>query len=165
MPAWLQVSAFTLTLFFMLVGLIGLIVPIFPGIFVIWLSALGYGVITGFDTLGIVLFIPITLGLVAGVTVDNLLMGAGARRAGASWWSIILGMLAGVAGTLAFPPLGGIVAAPAAILLLEYYRRRDWQQAWRATRGLALGWGLSFLVRFGIGLLMITLWLIWALAR
>jgi uncharacterized protein YqgC (DUF456 family) len=147
----------------MLVGLLGLIIPIFPGILVIWLSALGYGVVTGFDTLGIVLFVLITLAMLVGVTIDNVLMGAGARQGGASWASIIVGMVAGVVGTLVFPPVGGFIAAPAAILLLEYSRKRDWEQAWRATRGLALGWGLSFLVRFGIGLGMIGLWLVWAL--
>ena len=62
-----------------------------------------------------------------------------------------------------FPPVGGFIAAPGAILLLEYSRERNWEKAWRATRGLALGWGLSFLVRFGIGVLMIGAWLVWAL--
>jgi uncharacterized protein len=162
---WAQVSSFGITLFFMLIGLAGLLIPIFPGIPVIWLAALGYGVVTGFTTLGTVLFVLITLMMLVGITIDNVLMGAGARQGGASWLSIIVGMIAGVAGTLLFPPVGGIIAAPAVILLLEYSRGRDWDKAWRATRGLALGWGLSFLVRFGIGLLMIGTWLVWALSR
>ena len=70
----------------LLIGLFGLIVPIFPGITVIWLAALLYGIITGFDTLGIVLFVLITIGMLVGISVDNILMGAGARRGGASWW-------------------------------------------------------------------------------
>jgi uncharacterized protein YqgC (DUF456 family) len=70
-----------------------------------------------------------------------------------------------VVGTFVFPPLGGLIAAPAAVLLLEYARRRDWDRAWQATRGLALGWGLSFLVRFGIGAVMIGAWLIWAFRK
>lgn len=163
MEPWVQVSAFGLTLLFMLVGLFGLIVPVFPGILVIWLSALGYGIVTGFDTTGIVIFALLTLVFILGEIVDNLLMGAGARRGGASWGSIILGMVAGLLGTLIFPPIGGVIAAPAVVMLLEYWRGRDWDKAWRATRGLALGWGLSFLARFGIGVLMIGLWFIWTL--
>ncbi len=162
MPPWFDVSVFGLTLFVMLVSLVGLVIPVFPGLVVIWLAGLGYGVVAGFGTLGVVIFIILTLLMVVGVTVDNVLMGAGARRGGASWGSIILGLVAGILGTLLFPPIGGLIAAPAAVLLMEYWRGRDWDRAWRATRGLALGWGLSFFARFGIGALMIGAWLIWA---
>lgn len=165
MPAWLDVGTFGLTLFIMLGGLVGLIIPIFPGMVVIWLAALGYGVVTGFGTLGIVIFVFTTLLMIVGVTIDNVMMGAGARKGGASWKTILVGLIAGVIGTFVFPPIGGLIAAPVAILLMEYWRERDWQRAWRAMRGLALGWGLSFVVRFGIGVLMILLWFIWAFAQ
>ena len=149
----------------MLVGLVLLIIPIFPGITVIWLAALLYGIVTGFDTLGIVILVLITLGMIVGVTVDNVLMGAGARQGGASWLTIGVALIAGIAGTILLPPIGGLIAIPLAIFLLELLRKREWRGAWRATRGVALGWGLSFLVRFGIGLVMISAWLIWALAK
>lgn len=165
MISWLDVSLFGLTLTLMLIGLVGLIVPIFPGILVMWLAALGYGVVRGFDTLGIILFVVITLLMIGGSVVDNVLMGAGARQGGASWRAILIGMMAGVVGTLLVPPLGGLIAAPLAVMLVEYLRGRDWGQAWRATRGLALGWGASFFVRFAIGLLMLGVWLFWALGR
>lgn len=165
MPAWLDVSIFGITLFVMLVGLVGLFVPIFPGIVVIWLAGLGYGIVVGFNTLGWVIFAVLTVLMLAGVTVDNVLMGAGARRGGASWGSILVGLIAGIVGTILVPPIGGLIAAPAAIYLLEYWRSRNAETAWRATRGLAVGWGLSFFARFGIGLVMILLWLAWAVNR
>jgi len=165
LPAWVEALSFWLTLLIMLVGLALLIIPIFPGITVIWLAALLYGIVTGFDTLGIVILVLITLGMIVGVTVDNVLMGAGARQGGASWLTIGGAVIAGIAGTVLFPPIGGLIAIPLAIFLLELLRKREWRGAWRATRGVALGWGLSFLVRFGIGLVMISAWLIWALAK
>ena len=149
----------------MLVGLALLIIPIFPGITVIWVAALLYGIVTGFDTLGIVILVLITVGMIIGVSADNVLMGAGARQGGASWLTIGVALIAGIAGTILFPPIGGLIAIPLAIFLLELLRNREWRSAWRATRGVALGWGLSFLVRFGIGLVMISAWLIWALAK
>jgi uncharacterized protein len=147
----------------MLIGLVGVIIPIFPGILVIWLAALGYGLLSGFDTLGWVMFVFISLAMVAGLTVDNILMGVGARKGGASWWAIIIGFVAGVIGTLIFPPIGGLIAAPAAVMLWEFRRGKNWGRAWLATRGLALGWFISIVARFGIGSLMIGLWFIWAL--
>jgi uncharacterized protein YqgC (DUF456 family) len=163
MPAWLSTSIFWLTLIIMGVGLFGLIVPIFPGITVIWLAALGYGVVTGFTTLGWVLFGLITVLLIAGVTIDNVLMGAKAHKEGAAWSSLALGMLAGILGTIFFPPVGGIIAAPLVVLLLEFLRQNDIKKAIATLRGLAVGWGAAFVVRFFIGLAMIGIWLLWAL--
>ena len=165
MPAWLDASIFWITLIIMVVGLFGLIVPIFPGITVIWLAALGYGVVTGFSTLGWVLFAVITVLLIVGVTIDNVLMGAKARKEGAAWSSLALGWLAGILGTILLPPLGGIIAAPLVVLLLEYLRQRDFNKALASLRGLAIGWGASFVVRFFVGLAMIGILLVWALNR
>ena len=161
MAEWLHLPVFILTLIFMLVGLLGLIVPIFPGILVIWLAALGYGVASGFGTLGIWMFVLITLLMLAGETVDNLFMAAGSRQGGATWSSLALGMLAGVAGTFFFPPIGGLIAAPLVVFLLELLRQRDWRKALRTVRGLAIGWGMAFVARFGLGVLMIIAWLVW----
>lgn len=165
MPAWLDVGIFGFTLFFILVGLVGLIVPIFPGIVVIWVASLVYGIVVGFNTVGILIFVVLTLLMIAGTTADNFLMAAGSRKGGASWWTIAAGLLAGTIGTLVFPPFGGLIAAPLVILLIEFLRVREFNQAWQATGGLVAGWGLSFFVRLGIGVLMLALWLVWAFVK
>jgi len=165
MEPWLNISIFGITLLVMLVGLFGLVVPLFPGIMVIWLGALGYGILAKFNTVGIVFFVLITILMLIGVTIDNVLMGVGARRGGASWLSIGLGMVAGIIGTLLMPPIGGLIAAPLAIFIVEYLRVGDWAKVVEAVRGLATGWGLSFLARFGIGLLMVVLWGFWVWLR
>jgi uncharacterized protein YqgC (DUF456 family) len=165
MHAWVYTVAFWIALVIMLVGLLGLVIPIFPGIIVIWLAALAYGLVTGFYPLAWILFAVITVLFLVGVTIDNILMNAKARQAGAAWSSLILGIIAGILGTILLPPFGGIIATPLVVLLLEYLRRRNLQQAWIALRGLLIGWGASFMVRFFIGLVMISLWLVWAIKR
>jgi uncharacterized protein YqgC (DUF456 family) len=165
MPAWVYTVAFWIALVIMLVGLLGLVIPIFPGIIVIWLAALVYGLVTGFYPLAWILFAVITVLFLVGVTIDNILMNAKARQAGAAWSSLILGIIAGILGTILLPPFGGIIATPLVVLLLEYLRRRNLQQAWIALRGLLIGWGASFMVRFFIGLVMISLWLVWTIKR
>ena len=161
MTTWINLSIIGITIFAMLVGLVGLVVPLFPGIVVIWLAALGYGIVVGFNTLGIVLFVVITILMLAGTLVDNVLMGVGARQGGASWLSLGAALVAGVAGTLLFPPVGGLIATPLVVLLIEYLRSHDWSKTWIAVRGLAVGWGLSFVARFIIGLVMVLLWGVW----
>jgi uncharacterized protein len=161
MPTWINLSIIGITIFAMLVGLVGLVVPLFPGIVVIWLAALGYGIVVGFNTLGIVLFAVITIFMLAGTLVDNVLMGVGARQGGASWLSLGAALVAGIAGTLLFPPVGGLIATPLVVLLIEYLRSHDWSKTWIAVRGLAVGWGLSFVARFIIGVVMVLLWGVW----
>lgn len=156
-----DILIFGLTQLFMLVGLIGLIVPVFPGLVVMWLAALIYGLVSGFGTLGTILFIFITLLMLVGSVVDNLLMGAGARKGGASWGTILLGYAAGLLGTIFIPPFGGLIAAPLVVLLLQYRQTEDWKQAWTTVKELVIGWGLSFFARLGIGFLLMLFWWIW----
>jgi len=165
MPAWLSTTIFWTTLVIMMVGLFGLIVPVFPGIAVIWLAALGYGVTAGFTTLGWVLFAVITVLFITGAVIDNVLMSAKAHKEGAAWSSLVLGVLAGILGTIFFPPFGGLIAAPLVLLVLEYIRQRNFKKALLTLRGLAIGWGSAFVVRFLIGAAMIGIWLVWALNR
>jgi uncharacterized protein YqgC (DUF456 family) len=165
LPTWLSEALFVITLIIMLVGLFGLIIPIFPGITVIWLAALGYGVVTGFTTLGWVLLALLTLLMIGGVTIDNVLMSAKAHKEGAAWYSIVSGMIAGILGTIIFPPFGGLIAAPLVVWLLEYLRQRDIGKSLKSLRGVAIGLGASFVVRFMLGLAMIGIWLVWAINR
>ena len=162
MPIWLETTIIVLTVLTMLFGLLGLIIPIFPGNVVIWLAALVYGLVFGFGKLGGIIFAIITLLMLVAVTADNVLMGAKAREKGADWGSIILALIAGVIGTMIFPPIGGIIAAPIVLYLAELQRRRDAEEAKAVVKALLTGWGLAFVVRFGIGVIMLALWGIWA---
>ena len=162
---WRQVATESFTLFVIIIGLFGLIVPIFPGLVVIWLATLFYGIASGFGTLGWILFAILTVLMIGGSLVDNLLMASKAREKGAAWSSILLGILAGVIFSFALPPIGGVIAAPLTLFLSEYFRRgRNAPEAWDAVKALLVGWGWAFLARFLIGLLMTGLWMIWAWA-
>jgi uncharacterized protein YqgC (DUF456 family) len=146
----------------MFIGLLGLMIPIFPGLLIIWLAALGYGLMTGFTTAGWILFIIITLLFAAGSLLDNLVMGQQAHKHGASLISIIVAMVFGILGNLVFPVIGGLIGALLALFLLEWIRRKNWREALTATRGWAIGCGWAVATRFFCGVLMIGFWLIWA---
>ena len=148
----------------MLVSLCGLVVPVFPGLVVIWVLALVYGIIGSFGMLGAVLFVIITVLAILGEISDNLLMSKKARQEGARWLSIAIAFVAGVVGSIVFSPLGGIAAALGGLFLAEFVFSRDHRKALAVTKGMALGWGWSFVVQLGIGLMMIALWAIWAWA-
>jgi len=161
MPQWLNVSFHVFILLVMLGGLMISVIPIVPSVLIIWLAALVYGLVAGFGTLGMWMFVLMTALAIAGVLVDNVLMGTKAHEAGANWLSIGGALLAGVVGSFVFPPLGGIIAAPVVLFTIESIRLKESAEAWRITKSLLTGWGLSSLARFGIAFVMVGAWGIW----
>ena len=154
-----QLLAFTA----MLAGL--LVLPILPGLVIIWAAALIYGLAAGFSTLGWVIFAILTLLMVAGSVIDNVIMGTQAHKEGAPWWAVLLALAAGLVGGffIPIPIIGGILAALLTLFGIEWLRRKDWRKALASIRGMLVGWGWALVIRFIIGLVMIGLWLIWAL--
>lgn len=166
LETFLQFGLQTITLFVLFLGLLGLIVPVFPGLTVMWIATLVFailqaagGLMTGWDWF---LFALITLLMIGGNIVDNLIIASKMRGHEIPWKNILLCYAAGIIVSLFFTPLIGLVASPLSLLGLEYLRFRDWKQARESLKVFLVGWGASFAARFGIGFLMIVFWALWA---
>jgi hypothetical protein len=99
--------------------------------------------------------------MIGGSLIDNLFMGAQAKKTGASWPSIIVALVAGIAGTFILPPFGGLVFAAVGILVFEWIRKQDLKEGAKSAGRILKGCGLAVVTRFGIGALMIGLWAVW----
>jgi uncharacterized protein YqgC (DUF456 family) len=161
-----QVVLEAFTLLALIVGLLGLIVPVFPGLVIMWLGTLVYAIIqsaagnmTGFKWF---LFAIITLLMITGSVVDNIIIARKMRDKYIPWSSILWAFAAGVVASLFFTPLIGLVAAPAGLFLAESSRLRNREAAIDSTKAYMIGWGWAFGARFFIGLVMIGFWMIWA---
>lgn len=170
MPIWAEAGLLFLVILGMLVGLFGLLLVFFPGITVIWVSILVWAIATGFNysagavpfTLTVAIFTFITALMVTGNIVDNLLMAGGARKDGASWWAIGLSWVGMIAASLLLQnPFIGLAAALLILFIFEWIRVKKLGAAWASTRGMMMGCGWAVFARFGIGLLMIALFIIW----
>lgn len=146
----------------MAVGL--LVIPILPGLVIIWVTALGYGIAAGFGALGWSMFALISLLMVGGSVLDNVLMGARAHKEGAPWWVVLIALVAAILGNfvIPIPIVGGILAALIVLFLIEWLRLKDARKALTSMRGMLVGCGWAVIFRVIIGLVMIGLWLIWA---
>jgi len=166
MPAdlefWLRVGVETLTLFALIIGTAGLIVPVFPGLVVNWVAILIYGIISGFGIKGWIIFVLVTILMIVGNVVDNIMMGGKARESGASWFSIGTGYVASLIVSFFFTPVAGLVTAPVSVFLVEFIRLKKWREALNVAWSLMVGWGWSIGIRITIGVAMIGLWMIWA---
>jgi uncharacterized protein YqgC (DUF456 family) len=142
------------------IGLLGTILPVIPGLIIVWLASLYYAaVVVGFDVFSPWVFALLTIiALVAG-TSNIWLAALGAKTTGASWRTLVVGFIGSIAGTflLPIPLVGTIVGYAAGLVLSEYVRQGELRPAVKAAFGGMVGWGISTVVEFAGGVLMILL--------
>ncbi len=155
-----------LTFLALLAGLLGLVIPVFPGLTVMWIGTLAYAIIQAIagnmTWVGWLLFAVITLLMIGGNIVDNIIIAKHMRDKDVPWSSIIISFAAGIIVSLILTPLVGMVASPVGLYLAEWQRIKDKQAALANTKAWMTGWGWSFLARFGIGIVMVAFWGLWA---
>lgn len=160
LPEW----AFWLTLGVMVVGLIGTVIPLLPGVELIWLAALVYAIAERFATIDPLTFAALTALATIGITANIWASHLGSRLGGASWQALLAGLGLGAmgfiiglfAGGIGAVP-GGLIGALVGVLLVEYHRRKDWKEAACAGIGWLAGCLLSGLIKVAVGTMMILL--------
>lgn len=163
---WSEVFLQTLTLFVLIVGLLGLVIPVFPGLIVMWLATLFYALIE--NSLGHMawidwtLFALITLLMIGGSVIDNIIIASKMRGHSIPWSSIGFSYIAGILASMFLTPLVGIMASPLALFGAEFLRLKDRKRAFSSASTYMVAWGWSFLAVFSVGILMLIFWLLWA---
>jgi uncharacterized protein len=147
----------------MAIGLVGTVVPVLPGLILIWGAALAYGLAGTFGGPGTIAMTAITLLLLAGTAAKYVLAHRRARVTGAPTSTIAAGALGGIIGFFAIPVVGFVVVGVLGILFAERRRLNAWERAWASTRHILAGFGIGVLVEVGAGLAMIGCWVIWVL--
>jgi uncharacterized protein YqgC (DUF456 family) len=145
----------------MLIGLIGILVPVLPDIVLIWLGGLVYGVLAGWGDIGLWLFLGMTVLGAVGVLAEVWVSSVGARVGGASIWGILGGLALGLVGLIVIPPFGAVIGLLLGTFLVEAWRMRDMREAAKGTLGMGVGYGVSFVVKLIMGLGMVGLWVVW----
>ena len=148
----------------MAVGVVGTLVPLVPGLGLCWAAALVYGLVEGFETVGVVAFVAITALTAAGTVAGYVVPARVAGAAGAAKLSIVLGALAAIVGFFVIPVVGVIVGGVVGVYAGEYARTHDGSVAWRSTRATLTGFGLAALLQLGAAVAIAATWAIWTLA-
>ena len=145
----------------MAVGLIGTVVPVLPGLLLIWGAGLGYGLAAGFGGIGIAAFAVMTMLLGVGMAMSYVLPKRAGERGGAAKSSLRLGIAGAVIGFFVIPVLGLPIGGALGVLVGEYNRLGQWPAAWVATRKVLAGFGLAVLAEFTAGVFMVATWAGW----
>ncbi len=163
----LDAIAFGVAVAFMLIGLIGILVPILPGILLIWLTILAYAIVDGFQAIDWITFTLLTIFAIITGTADLWLSLLGAKTSGAAKRAMFLGAIGGVLGFFllgAVLPVvgnlfGGIIGYAIGVLLGQYQKFQDWNVALKASIGGVVGWGIATVVQLAGGVLMIVIFI------
>lgn len=146
----------------MAVGVAGTLIPIVPGLVLVWGAALVFGLSEGFGTGGAIAMVILTLLLIASVVLSFVIPQQKAAGSGASIWGQGGAVVGAVVGFFAIPVVGAIAGAPLGALAFEWFHQKDFTKAKVATRGLLVGMGWSTLVNFVFGMTMVGIWVVWA---
>ena len=151
---WLIVA-----LVLMFIGLLGVILPLVPGIVLVYLATLLYAIIEGFERIGPITLAVLTVLAVVGVTADLWVSSLGAKVGGASVWALLGGLVLGLVGLIFFSLPGAILGSVLGVIMVELGRVGDWRKVLKSGGGWLIGWLLSTVVQLSLALIMIAIFL------
>ncbi|MGZ4615739.1 MAG: DUF456 domain-containing protein [Actinomycetes bacterium] len=142
----------------MLVGLVGVVVPVLPGLLLVWTTGLAWAWLDGggavrWGALGLM-----TVLLVVATVAKYALPARSATGAGAPRSTLLLGALGALVGFFVIPVLGFVVGGVGAVFVAEAVRLRSAGAAWRSTWAVLRAIGVGMLVELTAAVLMVGVW-------
>ena len=128
------------------VGLVGIVVPLLPGMLLVYSAILVWAVVEHTAASWVTLAI-VTVVVAAATTVKYLWPVRRMRRAEVPTSALLVGGLLGVAGFFVIPVFGLVIGFVLVVYLAELTRKRDSRRAWTSTvhavKGVALSMGVE----------------------
>lgn len=140
------------------IGLVGVVVPLLPGLLLVWAGVAVWAVALGEPAGWAVLFLA-TLVLGVGTVAKYLLPGRRMREAGVPTTTVLIGAVAGIIGFFVIPVLGLPIGFVAGIYLVELVRVGA-DRAWPSTKEALRAVGWSILIELAAGLITTGIWVI-----
>ena len=151
-------TATALAAIMIVAGLVGVVVPVLPGLLLVWGGVLVWALALARPAGWAVLAVATAL-VAAGTVLKYLLPGRRLRESGVPGTTIMLGAVLGVVGFFVVPVVGLPIGFVAGIYLAELGRVGG-TDAWPSTRQALAAVGVSILIEFASGLLVAGVWLV-----
>lgn len=139
-----------------LVGLVGIVLPVLPGTLLIAVALVGWAIAVGGSTAWTVTGIGLAV-LAVGTVVMYLVPGRRLKAAGVPGRTILIGVAAGVVGFFVIPVIGLLLGFVAGVYIAESARLGP-DRAWPSTKHALLAVGLSIAIELTAGLLATAVW-------
>lgn len=142
-----------------LVGLVGVVLPVLPGSLIIGVAVLVWAIEVQ-ELAGWLVLAAVVLLLVAGWSATYVLTGRRVYQAGVPRSSLVVAGLAGIVGFFVIPVLGLFLFFALGLFLAEYRRLSDPVAARRSAFTALKATALGILVELGLALLAAGVWLV-----
>lgn len=136
-----------LALVAMLVGVVGIVVPVLPGTITIVIAALVWAIVLGTGSAWIGFAVIVVLGAI-GMAAGIVLTGRRLKEMGIPNSSLLIGGVGAVVGFFAIPVVGLLIGFVGGLYLAEYLRIRDPKEAWTSSWAAIKAAGLGMVVEF-----------------
>jgi uncharacterized protein YqgC (DUF456 family) len=146
------------------IGVAGTVVPLLPGLVLVWAATLVYGLAVEFGTVGTMAFALSTVVAVAGIVAGAVLPHRAAGSGGAARSSIWVGTALGIVGFFVIPVVGLLVGMVTGIFAAELWQTRQVRAAWPATLATLKGFGWAAAAQLAAAVVMAILWVVWVVA-
>lgn len=141
-----------------LVGLVGIVVPVLPGTITVIAGLLVWAVVVG-GPVGWITFTVGTLFCLTGMTATYVLTGRTLRRAAIPNRSVLIGLVAGVVGMFVIPVIGLPIGFAAGLFLSELSRVREPKVALRTSGQALRATGIGLIVEFALACAAAITWM------
>ena len=142
----------------MAVGVVGVLVPLLPGLALVWAAGLVWVLGDGGGVVRWTVLVLMTVLLVAGAAAKWVLPARSVRDAGAPRSTLLVGAVGAVVGFFVIPVVGLVIGGVGVIYLAERRRLGDGGLAWRSTRATLLAVGIGMLLELAAAFAMVLTW-------
>jgi uncharacterized protein len=150
----------TLVGLLMVAGIVGVLLPVLPGLLLILAAGLWWTIADGGGAARWTVFAVLVALFAVGTVVKYVLPARSAAARGAPFATLAVGALGAVVGFFVIPVVGLLIGGVAGIYLAEYVRLRDPGRAWVSTRAALVAIGVGMLVELTAAVLMFGVWLL-----
>jgi uncharacterized protein len=145
------------------VGLVGVLVPVLPGLALVWAAILVWALVEA-STTGWLVLAVVTVLFATGTVVKYVVPGRRLRRAGVPWRSTALGVVLALVGFFVIPVVGLLLGFVVGVYVAERVRLGSPGAAQESTRQALVAAGWSVLIELTAGMAMALCWLVGVLA-
>lgn len=146
-----------------LVGCLGIILPVLPGSILIGIAVLVWAIVIG-GPMAWIIFAIVAVFVAGGMSSSLVLTGRKLKTMEVPNTSVLLGGVLGIVGFFVIPVVGLPIGFVVGLFLAEYLRLHEaklaWDSSWESIKAIGLGTAIEFMlallaaITFGIGVLI-----------
>ncbi len=145
------------------IGMLGAVFPILPGVFAVFAGFIAYGLFFSFEPFGVWFWVIQSLLVVIVILAEYAISSIAVKRVGGSNASVAGTNVGLILGPFLIPVFGLILGPLIGSMLGEAKHSQDWRHLIKVGFGSVVGFVISVVVKVILQLLMIILFIIWLL--